>query len=112
MAKAEDVLAYMQVMDDRYDYPHKRFRMFKLFLKKNYPNLHQLYFVPAWIAAGFTVIWFTFLLTLPEVAMAILPYFVAYVVLMLINALICQYIGVSRLLDSGLIDKIDPENIP
>lgn len=112
MAKSSDVLAYMSVMDDRNDYPHKRFKMFKLFLKKHHPKLHQLYFVPAWVTAGFAAIWLALMFSVPEFAMSLLPVLISLAVVMTVNGLICQYIGVSRLLDSGLIDDIDPEHMP
>ena len=112
MAKSSDVFAYMSVMDDRYDYPHKRFKMFKLFLKKHHPHLHLLYFVPAYVTAGLAVIWMALMLSVPEFAMSFFPLLVVLAVVVIINGLTCQYIGVSRLLDSGLIDDIDPEHMP
>ena len=101
----------MSVMDDRHDYPHKRFKMFKLFLKKHHPRLHQLYFVPAWVLGGVAAIWLGVMFSAPESAMSALPFLLIFTVLVIVNGITCQYIGVARLLDSGLLDDIDLENL-
>ena len=110
MAKFTDVMRYMGSLNDRYEVPNTRFKLFRLFLKKNHPTLHRLYLVPVLSTGVVLIIWGILLMLGLEIAMNIaIPMFIVFVAVA-VNSLVCPFIGVSRLLDSGQIDDLDPED--
>jgi len=110
MAKFTDVMRYMGSLNDRYEVPNTRFKLFRLFLKKNHPTLHRLYFVPVLSTGAILLIWGIFLMLGIEIAMTVaIPMFIFFLAVA-INSLVCQFIGVSKLLDSGQIGELDPED--
>jgi hypothetical protein len=110
MAKFTDVIRYMARMNKRYADTSANWQLLKLFLKKNHPTVYKVMYIPMIFLAGVLVFWLALLIIGNLLAVyLIVPVTVALVGATL-NLLICQYIGVSHLLEEENLNPSDWQN--